>query len=110
MSDMVDPHGRNPKDRPAVVVTPSEEIENEAPVFVVAITTTLPDPLPADYIRIPWSRPRHPRTGLNERNAAACHWLASVERSRVVRKIGRVPSTELSWIEEALRDLANDAP
>jgi mRNA-degrading endonuclease toxin of MazEF toxin-antitoxin module len=92
-----------------VVVTPSDELDEEGPIFVVAITTTLPDPLPDDHVPIPWQRPRHPRTGLNERNAAVCHWLASVELDRIDRVIGLVPNAELARIEEALRRLADES-
>ncbi len=46
---MVDPHGRNPKDRPCVVVTsPGDAPEGHQ--IVVAISTLLPDPLPDDYV------------------------------------------------------------
>ena len=98
-SRLLDPQGRNPKDRPAEIVTPTEELNVDAPIYVVAITTTLPDPLPDDHVAIPWQRPRHPRTGLNERNAAVCHWLARVEPERIDRVIGFVPNAELAAIQ-----------
>jgi len=103
VTDLLDPQGRNPKDRPAVVVTPTDDLEAGRPVFVIAITTTLPERLPAGYIRIPWSRPRHPRTGLDAKNAAVCHWLARVDESRIARKIGRVPTKELAQITSYLQ-------
>ncbi|HEX8202782.1 MAG TPA: type II toxin-antitoxin system PemK/MazF family toxin [Isosphaeraceae bacterium] len=109
VAGLPDPHGRNPKDRPAIVVTPTDELRAGRPIFVVAITTTLTSPLPDDYVRLPWSRPRHPRTGLNSRNAAVCHWLAHVEESKVVRAIGRVPGRELIAIGDALHRLAGEA-
>jgi mRNA-degrading endonuclease toxin of MazEF toxin-antitoxin module len=110
VSKLVDPRGRNPKDRPAVIVTRTEEIDSGAPLVVVAITTTLPEPLPDDYVSLPWSRPRHPRTGLNERNAAVCHWLAVIEEATVIRTIGQVPTPQLARIDEILRRLAGGGP
>jgi mRNA-degrading endonuclease toxin of MazEF toxin-antitoxin module len=105
VTELLDPHGRNPKDRPAVVVTPTEDLEAGGAIFVIAITTTLPEPLPDDYISLPWARPRHPRTGLDTRNAVVCHWLSRVETSRIARKIGRVPTARLAEIVERLRDM-----
>ncbi len=73
--------------------------------------TGSPDEIPApdDYIRMPWSRPRHPHTGLDEKNAVVCHWLTPVGRSRIIRAIGRVPNQELDEIGEALRRLFDRA-
>ena len=65
-----DPRGRNPKDRPAVVVTPTDEIDETGSVETVAITTILPDPSTDDHVLLPWQRPDHPRAGLNKRCAA----------------------------------------
>jgi mRNA-degrading endonuclease toxin of MazEF toxin-antitoxin module len=103
VTDLLDRSGRNPKDRPAVVVTPTDELEAGRPVFVIAITTSLPDSLPEDFISLPRFRPRHPRTGLDKRNAAVCRWLAKVDVSRIARKIGRVPTPQLSEIACCLR-------
>lgn len=108
VAGLPDPQGRNPKDRPAVIVTPTDELRAGRPLFIVAITTTLSDPLPDDYVPLPWSRPRHPRTGLNARNAAVCHWLAHVEETQIARAIGRVPTRELIEIGEVLRRLAGE--
>ena len=109
VSDLLDPRGRNPKDRPAVVVTPTDELDAGGPIYIVAITTTLPGVLPDDHVPLPWQRPRHPRTGLNKRNAAVCHWLALIEADRIDRVIGFVPNAELAMIGEALRRLADES-
>ncbi len=105
---LLDPRGRNPKNRPAVVVTPSEELATGGPIFVVAITTSLPETLPDDYVLLPWSRPRHPRTGLNEPNAAVCHWLVTVEADRIFRIIGRAPASHLGRMLAELKRLYED--
>ena len=109
VSALADPRGKNPKDRPAVVVTPSDELANGRPIFVLAITTTISDPLPDDHVPLPWQRPRHPRTGLSARNAVVCHWLAIVEPERVERVIGVVNNAELGRIGEILQRLANES-
>lgn len=107
--DILDPRGENPKDRPAVIVTPTDEIEAAGTVFVIAMTTTVPRILPDDHVALPWQRPRHPRTGLNQRNAAVCRWLDEVNLDRIERIIGIVPTPELAQVEEILRRLANDS-
>src|SRR3954470_16729515 len=92
---LLDPQGRNPKDRACVVVSPSDQIEAGGALDVVAITTKLPDPLPPDHVPLPWQLPRHPRTGLGKRGAAVCTWQAEVDPSRVARSIGSVPGRQM---------------
>jgi len=106
--DLLDPQGRNPKDQACVLVSSPERIAAGGPLDVVAITTLLPDPLPFDHVPLPWHAQRHPRTGLNKRNAAVCSWLVEVEASRAVRKIGHVPGRQLLQIASILRALRGD--
>lgn len=105
VAGLLDPQGRNPKDRACVVVSPTDQNEAGGALDVVAITTKLPDPLPADHVPLPWQLPRHPRTGLNKRGAAVCSWLAEVDPSRVVRPIGAVPGRQMLEIAAILRSL-----
>lgn len=42
------------KARPAVVVTPDDRLATSGPLEVVAITSRLPQPLPADHVLLPW--------------------------------------------------------
>jgi mRNA-degrading endonuclease toxin of MazEF toxin-antitoxin module len=76
--ECADPQGRNRKVRPVVVLTSAADIGAGKPVVAVAVTTTLPKPLPADYVPLPWSHRRHPRTGLSEPCAAVCSWFVHV--------------------------------
>ena len=103
--DLLDPQGRNPKDRACVITSAPEQILAGGPLDVVAITTVLPDPLPFDHVPLPWHAQRHPRTGLNKRNAAVCSWLVEVDASRVVHKIGHVPRKPLIQINTVLETL-----
>ncbi len=104
VADMLDPHGRNPKDRPCVVVTDPEAMP-DGWELVVAISTVLPDPLPDDYVPLPYMNPRHPRTGLNKRNAAIGGWVEVMEESRILRKLGHVPGKQLKALTEILARL-----
>src|SRR5258707_10771938 len=81
--------------RPAVVVTPSDRITALEQLTVVAITSQLPRPLPADHVLLPWHPRGHPRTGLNRKCAAMCSWLARILPSDVQSVGGVVPGAML---------------
>lgn len=53
IEQLTDRSGRNPKDRPAVVVTPGAELTPGFPIQVVAISTLVPTPLPPDHVLMP---------------------------------------------------------
>ncbi len=93
---MLDPQGRNPKDRPCVIVTDPGSPPPGGMQLVVAISTVLPDPLPDFYVLLPYQQPRHPRTGLSRRNAAILRWVEEVDESRIIRKLGIVPNRQLA--------------
>lgn len=42
------------KASPAVVITPDDKITPAGQIQVVAITSTLPSPLPDDHVLLPW--------------------------------------------------------
>jgi hypothetical protein len=88
--------------RPAVIVTRHEEIVAEGEVAVIAVTTKLPFPLPDDHVLLPWQRPRHPKTGLNERCAAVCGWLEFIRVEDVEEIGGIVPDAQLHAISRRL--------
>ena len=105
VSDMTDPNGVNPKDRPSVVVTPTDEIDPEGAVIVVAISTLLPGPAPDDCVELPWDPRGHPRTGLRTRFAAVIPWIQEISSERVIGSIGHVPGKQLSAIAAELAEL-----
>jgi mRNA-degrading endonuclease toxin of MazEF toxin-antitoxin module len=80
------------KVRPAVVVTPTKRIMSNNPVDVVAITSTLPQPLSGEYVLLPWHSQGHPRTGLNRKCAAMCNWVARILPSDIQTMVGSVPA------------------
>ena len=102
---LLDPQGRNSKDGACVIVSTPEDIAAGALLKLVAITTVLPDPLPFDHVPLPWHAQRHPRTGLNKRNAAVCSWRIEVDASRLDRAIGRIPDRRLYEIDVILQTL-----
>jgi PemK-like, MazF-like toxin of type II toxin-antitoxin system len=105
VSEMTDPNGVNPKDRPSVVVTPTNEIDPEGSIIVVAISTLLPGSAPDDCVELPWDPRRHPRTGLRTRCAAVIPWIQEVPIDRIIGSIGIVPGKQLVAIAAKLADL-----
>ena len=57
-----------------------EVLSHGAPIIAAGITGTLP-PCHENYVELPWSRPRHPRLGLNKR-ARRYVFMVSGDRSR----------------------------
>lgn len=100
-----EPQGRNPKRRPSVIVTATEDIVPEGEVVVVAISTQK-DQAPVEVqVDLPWSRPRHPRTGLSEPCSAVCTWLATVRVADIRDFGGIVPGRSLLEILNRLEEL-----
>ncbi|HEX5271744.1 MAG TPA: type II toxin-antitoxin system PemK/MazF family toxin [Gemmataceae bacterium] len=93
--ELLDPQSRNVKCRPAVVVTPDEEIQDGGEVWVVAISTQLTGAPAEVQVALPWERGGHPRTGLKERCAAVCTWMARVKVADVRGTAGIVPGRQL---------------
>jgi hypothetical protein len=85
-----------------VIVTATAEIQPDAPIAAVAITSTLKDPLGPEYVELPWKRGGHPRTGLKQRCAAVCNWLIAIQQDAVKDFAGTVPPPQLLAILEKL--------
>ncbi len=102
-AEVADPQGRNPKSRPLVLLTGDSDTPADAPFIAVAITGTLPKPLPEHYVLLPWHRSGHPQTGLKKKCAAACNWFTNVVRSSSVQVMGRVPDKVFAAILESVR-------
>lgn len=76
-ASLQDPNGFS-KIRPAVVVTPTGQIRPGKTVRVAAVTTRLTEPLPDDYVLLPWYSKGTARSGLRRKCAAVASWLAEV--------------------------------
>jgi mRNA-degrading endonuclease toxin of MazEF toxin-antitoxin module len=92
-----DQAGRNPKCRPAVVLTATSEI-GVGPVACAAVTSRFSLPLPEHKVELPWSPGRHPQTGLYLRCVAVCDWLLKIAIDDVISVGGTVPPAELQEI------------
>jgi mRNA-degrading endonuclease toxin of MazEF toxin-antitoxin module len=83
------------KARPVVIVTPDDCLTTAEPLEAVAITSRLPQPLPADHVLLPCHAQGHPRTGLNRKCAVVCTWLTRIKRQDILNVVGIVPGSIL---------------
>jgi hypothetical protein len=98
----LDPQGGNPKERAFVIVTATEEIKEGEPFFGVAITGEFDKPLGPECVMMPWSRPRHPRTGLSKECVAKCDWIHEFHHGDPFKLGGFVPGKQLLEILDKL--------
>jgi mRNA-degrading endonuclease toxin of MazEF toxin-antitoxin module len=96
-ADIADANGIR-KLRPAVIVTPTDRLALGEQIDVVAVSSRLNDPLPDDYVLLPWHAQGHPRTGLNRRCAAICTWLTPIKESDIRDLAGIVPPAVMGII------------
>ena len=90
-----DLNGQNPKERPAVIITATAEIEPDRPIAAVAITGTLTDPLSPEFVELPWHRSKHPKTGLKKQCAANCRWVIEIDPADIKEYAGVVPEAQM---------------
>ena len=105
--ELLDPQGRNPKRRPAVVLTPTAEIRPDGDVVVAALSSQTDQSSPAVSVEVPWHRDGHPRTKLNRQNVVVCTWLVALPVA-VIRPAdvgGTVPFAQMARILEIVRSL-----
>ena len=103
--ELLDPQGRNPKVRPAVVITPTSEITSTGEVVVVGITSPVNDASPEVTVDLPWHRNGHPRTKLSRASVAVCNWKASVPITAIHEIKGHVPVPEMMRILQIVGQL-----
>jgi len=109
-ANVYDPQGRNPKDRPLLVVSNTSEIAEEAPFWCVAISHTLPPTLPDHWILLPFSNTGpHPETGLKKKCAAVCDWPVQIRPQDIKSVVGSAPPKHLNKILEKIRELGSIA-
>ena len=99
---IADPRGQNKKPRPAVVLSATDELSSADEFVVVAISTKLTDPLPPDWILLPWSSDGRTKSGLTRPSVAKCRWLRKVTRKEIVYVRGWLPNTVMRDIMQTV--------
>ncbi len=62
---------------------------------MVAITTTFPERLPQDHVKLPWHPTGRVVTGLKREAVAVCTWLAKIRETDIDGYAGIVPPNTL---------------
>jgi mRNA-degrading endonuclease toxin of MazEF toxin-antitoxin module len=105
--ELLDPQGRNPKRRPAVILTPTAEIRADGDVVVAALSSQVDQSPPDVSVELPWHRDGHPRTKLNRRNVVVCTWLVTLPVASIQPDDigGSVPFAQMARVLEIVRGL-----
>lgn len=98
----LDPQGHNAKPRRFVIVSKTDELEDDDLIVGVAISGVFPDPLPDEYVKLPWDNRGHIHTKLYKDSAAVCNWIKHFEKDEIVEHIGKVPPAKLLEIIKKL--------
>ncbi len=106
-TELLDSEGRNPKDRPAVVILSGEASPTDAEVWVVGISTSTDVARFSDQVFLPWDSRGHPITGLTQECAAVCTWMQKVPVTKIRRLAGTVPSRQLIEIMRKIGDFTS---
>ena len=95
-----DSNGQNPKIRRVVVLTPDSALTAGYPIVVAGVTGTLPSPLTADYVLLPYKNPpgRHPKTGMTKRAAVLCTWILPIIPAEIQGRSGFVPPPYMTLV------------
>lgn len=105
---LADPRGWL-KRRPAIVLTPTGEIEADREISVMAISTSYPDPAPENHVELPWHNDkRRSPTRLSKRSAAVIDWLAFVQPDEIEDFAGDVPPRIMIEILSRLQALDSE--
>lgn len=104
--EILDPQNRNPKCRPAVILTPTEEIRLDGEVVLVAISGSV-NAAPAEMqVALPWQAQGRTATRLTKQSVAVCTWVFTSPVSRIQSYGGIVPDRQMLQILDKINALA----
>lgn len=97
------------KRRPAVVITATDEIAAQTTARLAAVTTRLTEPLPDDYVLLPWSAQGNSRSGLKRRCAAVATWLLEAPTDEL-EVVGALPAAVLNELLAKIAEVGKQVP
>lgn len=93
--EIQDPQKRNPKCRPAIILTTAKDIQAGAPIMVVGISTELTQTPRDEQVDLPWHPQGRVRTGLKRKCAAICSWIEEIRLETIKESAGVVPPRQM---------------
>ena len=108
--EVPDPPNRNPKLRPAIILTPTADIRPDGDVVLVAITGSV-NAAPAEVqVALPWHRQGPTTTRLTKPSVAVCTWVFTSPVSSIRGYGGIVPDRQMPQILDKINALAPPPP
>jgi mRNA-degrading endonuclease toxin of MazEF toxin-antitoxin module len=105
-----DPQGRNPKDRPLVVISDSSKSAADDDLVVVAVTTQAHEAPREHCVALPWARGPGCITKLTEPSATVCTWLCTINKSAIRKVGGLVPPKFVKEILAKIDEMPKGPP
>lgn len=105
---LADPQGRNPKRRPAIILTPTDEIKADGDVWVVGVSTTFELAPPEVQTELQFDPRGTCRSGLRERCWAVATWVAKVSLLDVEEYAGVIPGRQMIEIRRKIGALPTE--
>lgn len=90
-----DPRGANPKDRPVVIISPTDEMRPGGEVAGVAVSSSVPTPPPPNCIELPWQAQGNAATGFRKPCWAVCDWAVVLRYEDVDEPVGYIAGDTL---------------
>ena len=100
-----DPQGRNPKLRPLVVITPSQDIPGCKVLVGAPITGQFSIPVAKDEIALPYHPGGRASSALRKPCVAKCSWLVTLRPEDIAEQKGFLSSERLLSVPKAVADL-----
>jgi hypothetical protein len=91
--------GKNLKPRPVVIYQVKED---QSEFAWVAVTGEFSDPLPDNWVALPWDGQRPCRSGLTKPSVAKTEWRGTASREAIVKVVGWLRTLELARITRAV--------
>ena len=94
---LANPQGKDPKQRPIVILTPDEQIETSEQLYgiVCSHSHAAITPRPDYYIPLSWNQTGTTKTKLRKETVALCNWPAAFNKFDVTPdNVGGVVSSE----------------
>jgi hypothetical protein len=103
-----DPQGRNPKRRPAIILTPTDQITPDGDVWVIGITTKFGQAPPEVQTELQYDPRGNCRSGLREQSWAVATWVMQVPVSSIEAYGGTIPGPQMAEIHSKINALPTD--
>ncbi|MEX0713441.1 MAG: type II toxin-antitoxin system PemK/MazF family toxin [Pirellulales bacterium] len=108
--ELFDPQEQNPKRRPVLIISPTEDIRPGGRVAVLAISSAIERPLPSGHFLLPWHPKGRVRTGLSKPSVLKANWGQWVNVDELREIAGSAPPSTVKEVLNWLRAQKTSLP